>query len=244
MLVLVLLLNLSHAVQGQRRNQRDVAKPTFNYGFVSPNTEELKLNEAIERLHSAAETRLVNETRNVACRVRAQVRVNKSVGNWKDGAENSLTFRIVSDEPAARYAVASLGKDWRQKTVLYFRRQAGGNARMYLLSVRRAHQNINQLLRNVSKTLDAVGVSYRTLVPLKNRVVVYVVDLSNALQPQVQNAARQWHIRVLTFAGTGGFIGNDADRDQAQSIFTREIKYYEAQHSLRKDCLRNGWKRQ
>jgi hypothetical protein len=204
---------------------------------VSPNTrEDLKLEEAIRNLNSAEEVRLLHETRDLACRVRAKARVNRSLGNWADGAENSLIFRIYSDEPTVRYSAASLGKKWSQKTVLYFRRQASGKARMYVISVRRQHRWLNFVVRTVAKTLDDAGVSYRTLVPLRTRVMVYVVDLSNELQPQVQNAARQLHARPFSFAGTGGFIGNDTDRDQAQEVFAQEIKFYESNHSLDQRC--------
>ena len=236
-LLLTLLLSLSPGVQGQERDQRKLAEQAVSYGFVSPSTrEDLKLEEAVRNLNSADEVRLLHETRELACRVRARPRINKSLGNWADGAENSMVFRIYSDEPTVRYAVASLGKNWRQKSVLYFRRQASGNARLYVISVPRHDRGLNLVVLEVSKILDDSQVSYRTLVTLKTRVMVYVVDLSNELQPKVRNAARQLHARPLTFAGTGGFIGNDNDRDQAQEVFAQEIKSYEANHSFNRRC--------
>ena len=236
-LSLAFLLSLSVVGQGQERDKRRLERKAISYGFVSPNTrEDLKLNDAVKNLNSAEEVRLLHQTRDLACRVRAQARVNKSLGNWADGAENSLIFRIYSDEPAVRYAAASLGKSWRQKTVLYFRRQASGNARMYVISVRRQHRGLNFVVRTVAKTLDEARVSYRTLVPLKTRVVVYVVDLGNELQLPVRSAARQLHARPLAFTGTGAFIGNDNDRDRAQEVFALEIKSYESNHSLNQRC--------
>ena len=233
LLLLTLLLSVSLAVQGQQRAHRKLTEKTISYGFVSPNTrEDLKLEEAIKSLNSAEEARLVRETQEVACRVRAKPRINRSLGNWADGAENSMIFRIYTDESTVRYAAASLGKSWRQKTVLYFRRQTSGKARMYVISVRRQHRALNFVIRTVARTLDEAGVAYRTLVPFKTRVMVYVVDLSNELQPQVWNAARQLHVRPLAFAGNGGFIGDDNDRDQSQKIFAHELEFYESNHSL------------
>lgn len=236
-LLLAVLLSLSAGVQGQHRDQRQLAEKAISYGFVSPNTHEnLKLAEALKNLNSADEVRLLHETRSLACRVRAQARVNQALGNWADGVENSMVFRIYSDEPSLRYAAASLGRSWRQKTVLYFRRQASGPARMYVISVPRQRRGLNFVVRTVAKTLDDSQVSYRTLVPLKTRVLVYVVDLSNKLQVQVRSAARKLRTRLLSFAGAGEFIGNDTDREKAQEVFAQEIKSYESHHSLNRRC--------
>jgi hypothetical protein len=236
-LLLAFLLSVSLIGEGQERDNRKLARKAVSYGFVSPNNrDDLKLKDAISNLNSPEEVRLLQETRDIACRVRAKARVNKSLGNWSDGAENSMIFRIYSEEPAMRYAVASLGKNWRQKTVLYFRRQASGNARMYLISVPRKHRELNFLVRAVAKSLDDSQVSYRTLVPLTTRVMVYVVDLRNELQQQLRNAARKLHARPLAFAGTGGFIGSDTDREKAQDVFSQEIKSYESHHSLNRRC--------
>ena len=236
-LLLTFLLSVCLAGDGQERGTRKLARKAISYGFVSPNTrDDLKLEEAVRNLNSAEEVRLLQETRDIACRVRAKARVNKSLGNWSDGAENSMIFRIYSEEPAVRYAAASLGKTWRQKTVLYFRRQASGKARMYLISVPRKHRELKFLARAVARILDESQISYRTLVPLKTRVMVYVVDLRNELQQQLRKAARKLHARPLAFAGTGGFIGSDTDREKAQEIFAQEIKSYESHHSLNRRC--------
>jgi hypothetical protein len=236
-LPLLTFLSLCLVVQAQEPDNLKLQQKAISYGFVSPNTrEDLKLNDALKNLNSAEEVRLLHQTRDLACRVRAKARVNKSLGNWADGSENSLIFRIYSDEAALRYAAANLGKSWRQKTVLYFRRQASGNARMYVLSVRRQHRGLKYVVRTVAKTLDDSQVSYRTMVPLKTRLMVYIVDLKNELQPQVRNAAHQLHARPLSFAGTGEFIGDDNDRDLSQIVFAREIKSYESGHSLNQHC--------
>lgn len=236
-LLLILLAGLSLVVQGQERYELKPGTRSISYGFVSPNTrEDLKLDDAIRNLHSAEEVRIIQETRYVACRVGFQPPINKSLGNWADGAENALIFRMHADEPTMRYAVASVGKTWRQKTVLYFRTQAGGNGRMYLISIRQRGRGLGSTARAVSKTLDSVGVSYRTLVPLKSRMLVYIVDLRNELKPQVRKAAQQLHSRSLSFTGTGALIGNDNDRELAQGVFTQEIKSFEANHSLSNRC--------
>src|SRR6266404_9941285 len=89
-LFLTILLSECLVGEGQERDNRKLARKALSYGFVSPNTrEDLKLEEAVRNLNSAEEIRLLQETRDIACRLRAKARVNKSLGNWSDGAENS-----------------------------------------------------------------------------------------------------------------------------------------------------------
>ena len=240
-LVLILLLSLTLVVEGQDRVTAKSTPRAVGYGFVSPNTREgLQLEEAIENLHSADEDELVQQSHELGCRLRAKLRVNKALGTWRDGSENSVMFSFASDESTMRYAAAVLGKTWQQKTVLYFRKQEDGPARMYLISVRRRRQRLNLEAQTLVKTLDKTGVSYRTLVPLKMRVVVYIVDLSNELQSQVQVVARRLHSRVISFSGTSAFIGDDKDPSLARSLFEKEMKAFEANHSLNNRCHQAG----
>ena len=239
-LLLTLLLSL-HVAQAQQLGPRKLTEKAISYGFVSPNTrEDLKLEEAVRNLSSAAERRLANETLHLACRVRTRARIKRSLGNWADGAENSLVFHLYSDEATVRYALADLGRTWRQKTVLYFRVQAQGSAHMYVLSIRRANLDLIAVVRMLTRALDESGLAYRTLVPGQRRVLIYVVDLSNELQEKVKAAARRLHARSRSFSGAGAFIGDDTDRDRAQEVFAKEIKAYESGHSLKQHCRSVG----
>jgi hypothetical protein len=229
-LLLTILLSLN-AAQGQERDSRQRARKTVSYGFVSPNTrEDLTLAEAVKNLHSADEVKLINETRSIACRVRAKARINRALGNWSDGAENSIVFRTYSDESTVRYGATTMGQRWRQKTVLYFRLQLNGKDRIYLIFVNQPQRRFDL----VSKTLDDAGVAYRTLVPLKHNLLVYVVDVDNKLELKIGKAAGQLRARTLSFTGTAATIGNDTDRNKAQEVFQREIQSYESSHRLRR----------
>lgn len=236
-LLLTLLLSLARVSAGQERVDHGEAAKAIGYGFVSPNTRaDLQLAGALRNLDSADEERLVRETIQLACRVRARFGISRALGNWADGAENSLVFRVYADEATVRFAAASLGKRWQQKTVLYFRRQQYGKARLYVISAPRRQRSLQTMMLSAAKILDAGGVTYRTLVPLKTRVLVYIVDLSNELLPQVRRAARRLHARPLSFAGSGGFIGEDNDRQRAQGVFAAEIQAYTSSHSLNQRC--------
>jgi hypothetical protein len=216
----------SHAQQLERQ-ARAGEKKYLSYGFVSPNTrEDLKLHEAIKKLNSAEEIRLMNEIRMIGCRVGLKVRMVKALGSWSHGAEHSTIFRVRAGEATMRYAVSLLGKYANQKAVLYFRRSNSGNARLYILYPERRSRN----LFIISRALDRAGVRYRTLVPLKQVTVVYIVDHENELQTKLAAVARRLRARVTSVAGTGIFIGDDTDRAKGQRIFNLEIEKYENAH--------------
>ena len=94
---------------------------------------------------------------------------------------------------------------------------------MYVLRLRRGRRS----LASVSKTLDASGVAFRTLAPAaRGRLLVYVVDLDDALRDKVARAARRLRAALSAVNGAGEFIGDDTDRDKAQQVFASEIKKY------------------
>src|SRR5918992_1475166 len=102
----------------------------------------------------------------------------KAIGSSTDGAEHSALFRVFTDRATLRYADARLGKLARQKTVLNFREDDSGAARMYVLRVWMGKRS----LAAISKTLDSEGIAFRTLVPrMRQRLFIYVVDLNNEL---------------------------------------------------------------
>src|SRR3989442_7358908 len=209
-------------------------RTTISYAFVSPNTREnLTLAEAIAGLGSPDETRLIRETRLLACRLRLAPRVQKALGSWSDGAENSTLLRLNTDQATIRYTASWLGKFARQKSVFYFLRKAFGRSRMYVLLVPRG----NRRMAALTTELDSNGVANRTLVPQKKRVLVYIVDLKNELKEKVQTAARRLRARFSSLSGDAEFIGDDNDRDKAQALFQQEIMKYEVNHpDVRRAC--------
>ena len=227
----------SHAQQLERQ-ARESEKKYLSYGFVSPNTrEDLSLHEAIKKLNSAPEISLMKEIRMVGCRVGWKARVMKALGSWTDGAEHSTIFRVMAGEATMRYALSFLGKYANQKAVLYFRRSHSGAARMYILYPERRSRN----LFIISRALDRAGLAYRTLVPLKHRTAIYIVDLENELQIRLATAARWLRARVTAVSGTGIFIGDDTDRAKGRQIFNLEIERYEDAHpELPPQCLKKA----
>jgi hypothetical protein len=194
-----------------------LSQASLNYGFVSPNTKEnLKLEDAIKGMSSAEETRLVKQTINLGCVVRSRIRAFRSLGSWSDGAEHSVMLRVQSDEPTVRYLLSRLGRDARQKAVLYFHPTPRGNADLYILKPRKPMRNLKAL----ANLLERAGIEFRTLVMFKPGTWIYVVDLNRELRAKVMAAAKRLRAKVDARPGNAAFIGE----------YDEEIRKYETQN--------------
>jgi hypothetical protein len=200
------------------------AQASLNYGFVSPNTKEnLKLEDAIKGMSSAEETKLVKQSINMGCVVRSRIRAFRALGSWSDGAEHSVMIRLQSDEPTVRYVLSRLGRDARQKSILYFHPQAAGGADLYTLKPRRPVRNLAAL----AQRLQRAGIEFRTLVPVDSGTWIYIVDLKRELRTKVMNAAKRLRARVSSEPGNAEFVGDD-ETAEAKVVFDKEIQKYEA----------------
>lgn len=222
-LILLLLIGFASSVSAQRpRNQN---RKSLNYGFVSPNTrDDLRLSEAIGGMSSRAEIAMMIRARSLGCVVQTRIRAFPSLGSWTDGAENSVLLRVRSDESTVRYLMSRMGRDAQQKSVLYFHPQPEGEARIYALRPR-----TRMTFAAIVRILDRVGIEFRTLVPLRRRTLVYVVDLKRELAEKVRLAARRLRAGISSQRGNAEFVGDDSAA-QATAVFEKEIGKYERYH--------------
>ena len=191
------------------------AQASLNYGFVSPNTKEnLKLEDAIKGMGSAEETKLVKDSINFGCVVRSRVRAFRALGSWSDGAEYSVMLRVQSDEPTVRYVLSRLGRDARQKSVLYFYPTPAGTAQLYMLQPRTPMRDLTA----VANAMERAGIEFRTLVPVKSGTWIYIIDLKRELRAKVMAAAKRLRASIKTRSGNAAFI----------DAYDEEIRKYEA----------------
>ena len=196
-----------------------------NYLFVSPNTREgLSPGEALRKLNSGEEAELIAAARSLTRCLGLKAVVAKALGSWSDGAEHMALIKTAADEATARYVDARLGMGSRQKSVLHFRVHAGGGSKMYVLKVKPGGLGLTAIAR----LLDRSGIRYRTIIPGRRRVLVYVVDLDGELGGSVNVAARRLGGRYGVLAGTGAFIGDGEDRESAQESYRDVVSRYEA----------------
>jgi hypothetical protein len=214
------LLIFSHALVASAQSDKPLA-----YGFVSPNTrEDLKLNEALTAMGSAEEAQVIQLANNMRCVVRTNVYAYRALGSWSDGAEHSVLIRVRTKEPTVRYLLSRLGRDARQKSILYFQPQADGTATIYRL---RFGKRLGPSA--VARILDQAGIAFRTLVPGRQRTTVYVVDLKRELANQVRAAVRQLRAQLFSERGNAEFIGADTP-SEAKTAYETEISNYEKSH--------------
>jgi hypothetical protein len=218
-LVLSLLLAWSSAVAAQQDQK------SLSYGFVSPNTSEnLKLDQAIRRMNSPEEMQLRRKAINLTCVVRTKVRAFKALGSWSDGAEHSVMLRFNSDEATLRYVLSRMGRDAQQKYVIYFHPEQSGPTDLYTLRTRGA-QNLVRL----SSALERAGIPFRTLVPLKDSTIIYIIDLDLDLRDKILAAARTLRARLSSTPGKAKLFGDD-ERRRAKTVFEQDIKTYETKN--------------
>ncbi|HXD30806.1 MAG TPA: hypothetical protein VN643_06810 [Pyrinomonadaceae bacterium] len=229
-LIFLLLVLCSWPVHGQGRRAQT---KSLGYIFVSPNNREnLTLEDAKAGLNSEEEKRLIQEERDVTCRLQKKVIIEKAIGSWSDGAEHSTVLRGQMNEASLRYAGSWLGKFATQKAILYFHQTPRGAGRVYALYLR---PNLRDL-STIANKLEAGGLANRTIVSRSRRVTVFIVDLKNELKAKVTIAARRLKARVTTAPGQAEFIGDD-DRSKAQEVFAQEISKYEASHpNVKRAC--------
>jgi len=135
-------------------------------------------------------------------------------------------LRAKTDEQTLRYVLSVLGRKTDQKAVLYFNPQPDGQALIYSL---RPQKRVGDLSK-VAQILDRTGVEFRTLVPWKRSVMVYIVDPKRELHSKVMVAARLLQARVISQRGSAGFIGDDSSREKAKVLFDQEIQTFEAKN--------------
>src|SRR6185369_13319596 len=212
--LIVLLLGWTTLVSAQPDQK------SFNYGFVSPNTKtDLKLEQAIAGMKSEEETKLLNKAVNLGCVVRTRITAFRALGSWSDGAEPSVLLRVKGDETTLRYVLSRMGRDAKQKYVIYFHPRVGGTIDLYTFRPR---------VRNIvalANELERAGIPFRTLVPSRKTTAVYVIDLDRDLREKIMNAARKLRARVSQEAGTAQLFGDD-EREKAKIKFEEEIKAY------------------
>jgi len=216
--LIVLVLSWATLVSAQQDQK------SFNYGFVSPNTKtDLKLEQAIAGMKSEEETKLLNKAVNLGCVVRTRITAFRALGSWSDGAEPSVLLRVKGDETTLRYVLSRMGRDAKQKYVIYFHPRVGGTIDLYTFRPR---------VRNIvalANELERAGIPFRTLVPSRKTTAVYIIDLDRDLREKIMNAARKLRARVSQEAGTAQLFGDD-EREKAKIKFEEEIKDYETKN--------------
>src|SRR5262249_5490645 len=138
--------------------------------------------------------------------------VEDAIGDWSDGAENSVAARL--DEPVdpkkVHYMAAWMGLLGHQKSVLAFVPDQGGHD--YLHEIQTSQTDLSFLRRRLSE----LGIPFRTLVPHhKEGTTIYVWDQGKKLVDNIQAAKGTFGGKISTVPGTGTLIGENPGETRA-----------------------------
>jgi len=198
------------------------------YEFFSNNEEEdMDFPRAVEILTSPRHTQFRTLAQDIDAQMGLEFSMEDAVGDWVDGAENSLAEFIPNvGGDDLTYNAAWKGLVGHQKAILTFQKGEGGPDTLYSM-------DLPDSVEAARQTLTERGIQFHTLIPKGTRTRVMVFDQGNTLLPNVQEVADHYGIEVEAHTGQGSFLGGDS-REDAANIFRDAIRSYEeGNHPLR-----------
>jgi hypothetical protein len=196
------------------------------YQFFSANEEEnLSFEEASARaLGSEAQQRMLATSKEIDQRVGLHSTALSAIGDWSDGAENSV-FNVTKegDFDKLEYSAALKGDLANQKSVIAFSRGEGPDT-IYRM-------DLPGKLSDIRANLDKAGLQFRTLVPTATGAHVVLFDPGSSLADNVQKLGDHYEdLTVKSARGTGKFIGGDT-REEGHAAYGKVISAYEQSHN-------------
>ena len=195
------------------------------YQFYSPNVEEnLTFDDALARLDSGNQILYNKIGQDVDQQLGYQSQSFNALGDWSDGAENTVFNAIqkVNSFEELRYSTAVKGKIGKQKAVIPFMTNPGGADTLFMADIKGIQ------LPELRAKLDEMGISFRTLVPDKGGVKVVVFDPGSQLSAQMAKFEETFKVNVDIRKGQGEFLGSDASREAGALEYDKVIKGYES----------------
>lgn len=193
--------------------------------FLSANTDEnLTLNEAQRRLTSPRQQQFRRRAEALAAGAGLhRIHVTDSLGDWSDGAENSLLVQSNIDARMAtlREVAARFGLEARQKSVLVFRADRTGRDQTAFVDLPPLALSI------IRHRLDEHEIAFRTIIPTRAGYRVVVLDMLRQSHARIEQATKALNGRVRFVTGESITLGDD-DRVAARRQFLIAIR--EAEH--------------
>lgn len=200
-----------------------------NVSFMSGNTDtDLDFNSAVQRLRSSNQAVSKKMAGEIFKSIGANnVNLIDAVGDWQDGAENSLVSTVSDpvDPAQVQYAASWFGLATNQKAVLHFHEKPEGPDSVYEIDVP------DPSMESVRQRLQASGVPFRTLVPGKQGTKVMIYDEGRQLRGSVEHFARSYDATVSESIGKGTTLGDSSGsptRTKAREWYRRFIADYES----------------
>jgi hypothetical protein len=173
--------------------------------LVSPNIKEnMNYEEAKKMTDSPEHARAVSIARDAIKKQDMDGKVESGVGDWEDGAENSIKIDVkgVKDFDQLKYTASKLGASLNQKAVVAFQKKKDGPDILHKISADRP-------MDEVRKILSENGISFRTMVGDRAKTSVTILDQGSQLTANVAKFLGAINGKSEAVRGVGEFIGGD-----------------------------------
>src|ERR1035437_7155704 len=202
--------------------------PAESKALVSPNVrEDMGFDDAVKALHSEQQAEAHSHAQATVASVAKDGTVEDAVGDWRHGAENSLSISGTMDMETARYVAAKEGLRSNQVAVAAFHDERGGPDSLWMLTVGK-----NNAVQQIRDTLDEHNIGHRTLVETPDGTRVEVLDKGSQLAGQIRSVAQHYETNFGQRTGRGQFIGAKT-REESQPVYPRIVTAYEKKHGIR-----------
>jgi hypothetical protein len=193
--------------------------------FASPNVYDLTFDDAYKMSHSGQQKAFKGIVGNFLKQQGIKASTQDGIGEWSDGAENSVVQEFHEPHPPERmeYIAAWYGLLGNQKAVLTFQPSRDGTDSMYTIEV--PEHNIALLRKQMSEH----GISFRTIIPRANGIRVIVYDKGRKLRDKVSAFAGVHGASISESTGVGKFLGSDT-RTAARKKYRDVIDAYESRN--------------
>jgi len=193
--------------------------------FVSPNTGESTLDEALSEMNSDRQKSFIGLSNRVVGAVARSSAVHSAIGVWADGAETSASIDLPKsvDADTSRYIGALLAKAAAQKAYLNFVRDPQGSNLLYECKT-------GDDLGTINKKLTAAGIGFHTMIPGGGGTEVRVFDADGSQAAKMESFAKDNDLHVEVSRGTGTFVGSEESREEGANEYDQIIQRYEREH--------------
>jgi hypothetical protein len=195
--------------------------------FVSPNKGNLDYPTAKQRLTEEEHRAFITRATELAKAVDPEARVQSGLGDWVDGAEDSVSIQFsrgTNPDDVARVA-AQLGLEGEQKAVVQLVPDEKGKSTLFEVKFPEGTS-----LDDARQALTDSGIKDRTLLPTDEGVTAFVFDehrelaqqmaklAAHELAPEIEGAS------VRPAVGDSAFLGSFNDRDEGAAAFRRVLE--------------------
>lgn len=188
--------------------------------FSSPSIrEDLNVEEATKQLSSSEHARTAKIYADQAEQLGLTVTAWNAIGDWSDGAENTIYSEISDAESygdverlAAMHGLAS-----NQKAVIPFFAESEGPDAVYKITAPRGNS------AELRKSLDEEGLRYRTIIVRRDSVQAVVFDKGSVMEASVNKFVNKCRARSERYKGRGDFLGGDT-RIEGRAAYRAVLK--------------------